>query len=161
MDQASFQNVYDEHKTKVWGIVSRYVTLKQDKEDLFQEVFLNIYKALPKFRGEARLDTWIYRIAVNASLTYLKKKRRYKKITNTLNWMRIIDVEEPEISESEELLLPLKKLSPQQKMILLMSDVEEKSMEDIAGTLNIPIGTVKSSLHRARGVVKKEVMNNG
>ena len=163
MDQADFLNIYSDHKEMVWKLVSRYVSEKTDREDLFQEVFLNIYKALKKFRGDSALGTWIYRITVNASINRLRKQRRYKKLQDVLKGFRIAECVEERASEISDgsLLKPLERLNPQQRMILLLSDVEEKELAEIAGMLNIPIGTVKSNLHRAREIIQKEVMKNG
>ena len=158
MAEYDFARVYADHKESVWKRVSRYASSQEDREDLFQEVFLRLYKALPRFRGEAKLDTWIYRIVVNTSLNFLKKRKRYAGLKDILSRFRFI--EEREEVKEEELFKSLEKLNPQQRMILIMADVEEKKLEEIAQMLNIPIGTVKSNLHRAREMVKKELRNN-
>ncbi len=165
MTQFDFSRIYAEHKESVWKLVSRYASSEQDREDLFQEIFLKIYKALPRFRGEAKLNTWIYRITVNTALNYLKKRKRYAGLKDILSKFRFIEEKEDfvpkDVSPREEKLSkPLKKLNPLQRMILVLADVEEKKLEEIAGTLNIPLGTVKSNLHRAREIVKKELKEN-
>jgi len=134
--------------------------LQSDKEDLLQEVFLNVHKALPRFRGEASLETWIYRITVNTAINYLKKQKRHQKITQVLGGLRIMDTVEVAESVDSTILKPLEKLNPQQRTIILLSDVEEKALDEIAEILQVPVGTVKSNLHRAREIVKKEVIKN-
>ena len=160
MAQFDFAKIYAEHKDAVWKLVSRYAASKPDREDLFQEVFLKIHKALPHFRGEAKLDTWIYRITVNTSLNYLKKRKRYAGLKEILGKLRFVEEKEEEKEGEEKLSKSLQKLNPLQRMILILADVEEKKLEEIAKTLNIPVGTVKSNLFRARELVKKELNKN-
>jgi len=161
MAELDFNQVYLDHREKVWRLTSRYVSLKHDREDLFQEVFLQIHKSLPKFRGESAIETWIYRVTVNTALNYLKKQKRYKLIKDTLSWLRVIEVEEKG-SESDKIILkPLEKLNPQQRTILLLAEIEEKKLEEISQMMNIPVGTVKSNLHRAKDIIRRELSNNG
>jgi RNA polymerase sigma-70 factor (ECF subfamily) len=153
--ELDFEMVYAEHKEKVWKLTSRYVAPKQDREDIFQEVFIRIHKALPKFRGESSLETWIYRITANTAISYLKKQKRYKLLKNTLVGMNIIQSDGP-VPPAEELKFkPLDKLNPQQRMIIILHDVEDKKLEEIAAMLGIPIGTVKSNLFRGRDTIRK------
>jgi len=155
-----FDQVYNDHRSVVWRLVSRYVAGHHDKEDLFQEVFLNVHKALPRFRGDSSLSTWIYRVTVNTSLNYLKKIKRHKKIQQVLFGLRVIHVSGPEDSPDQAIWKPLEKLNPRQKMILLLVEVEEKSLDETAKLLDVPIGTIKSNLHRAKEIVRKELKAN-
>lgn len=154
-----FARLYDEHKTLVWQIVSRYVFSREDREDLFQEIFLAVHKALPRFRGEAAVKTWVYRIAVNTSINHAKRQTLYRKGRQILATLRVIDEPAPEVTD--DLSAPLAKLNPRQRMVLVLADVEDQSLEEIAEVTGLPVGTVKSNLHRAREIIKKEVMRNG
>ncbi|MCX5751090.1 MAG: sigma-70 family RNA polymerase sigma factor [Candidatus Saganbacteria bacterium] len=160
MDQYDFSGIYITYKQKVWGLVSKYVSTCHDKEDLFQEVFLKVHKALPKFRGEAEVGTWIYRIAVNTAITFLQKQKRYRLLKDLLDKMRVFEAEEADLSVTGELYGPLEKLNPKQRMILVLAEVEEKKLEEIAQTLNLPVGTVKSNLNRAKEILRKELGKN-
>ena len=160
MEKPAFEQVYENHKKEVWGLVSKYVPDQADREDLFQEVFLKIYKALAGFRAESTLKTWIFRITVNTSLNYLKRKKRQRKLLDILGGFRLIDVEEKNDEVVEVALQPLAKLNPKQKMILLLVEVEEKSLMEVSVLLRLPVGTVKSNLHRAKEIVKKELNEN-
>jgi len=160
MDSYDFKTVYEDTKNIVWMLVSKYVHAREDREDLFQEVFLRIHKALPRFRGESAMNTWIYKITVNTALNYLNRHNRYKTFKNLFNSFR--HIEEASMPEAEyESSKLLEKLNPKQRMILILSDVEEKSLSEIAEALKMPVGTVKSNLHRAREILKKEVEING
>lgn len=159
MTEHSFDRVYADFKGKVWQLIARYVRPQADREDLFQEVFLNIHRALPRFRGDSQLETWIYRVAVNTSLNFIKKQKRNKLITDALSVLRPIEPEAP--AEDELDLKPLEKLNPQQRAILLLAEVEEKKLEEIAQIMKLPLGTVKSNLHRAKEILRKELGENG
>ncbi len=154
-----FKQVYDEFKGKVWGLTSRYVFSKQDREDLFQEVFLKIHKALPGFRGDSKIETWIYRITANTAINCLNKQKRYKLLKMVLYKLRFIEAEEMLEPENKTLAKPLEKLNARQRLILIMAEVEEKKLGEIAQLLNIPVGTVKSNLSRAKEIVRKELSN--
>lgn len=161
MAELEFEEVYNNFKEKVWKLTSRYLALSHDREDLFQEVFLKIHRALPKFRGDSTLDTWIYRVTANTAINYLKKHKRYRLLKNTLEKMRIIKHPEPAGREEELKFKPLEKLNPRQRMVIVLHDVEDKKLEEIADILKIPMGTVKSNLHRGRDTIRKELENNG
>lgn len=161
MAKFDFARIYEDSKAGVWRLVSKYVFSREDREDLFQEIFLKVHRALPRFRGEAALNTWIYKIAVNTALNYLNRQNRFRWAKQMLSNLRIVEDEAPEPATDLEELKPLKKLNPQQRMVLLLAEVEEKKLEEIAEIMKIPIGTVKSTLHRAREIIKKEVRENG
>ncbi len=155
MDKLDFSAVYNKTKNNIWKLVSRYVFSREDREDLFQEIFLSVHKALPRFREESSVDTWVYRISVNTALNFLKKQKRYKVFKDLLSNFRTLP---NEIAEADVLSFkPLQKLNPQQRMILVLSDVEDVKLEEIAEIMKIPVGTIKSNLHRAREIVKKEL----
>ncbi len=78
-NKEAFATLVREFKSQVLNICYRFLLNKEDAEDISQEVFIEIYHSLPKFRGEAKLSTWIYRIAVSKSLEELKKRNRKKK----------------------------------------------------------------------------------
>jgi RNA polymerase sigma-70 factor (ECF subfamily) len=161
MAKFDFARIYEDSKAGVWRLVSKYVFSREDREDLFQEIFLKVHRALPRFRGESSLDTWIYKITVNTALNFLNRQNRFRWAKQMLSGLRAIEAEPPEIATDLEELKPLNKLNPQQRMVLLLAEVEEKKLEEIAEIMKIPIGTVKSTLFRAREIIKKEVRENG
>lgn len=159
-EEDRFSQLYHQHKEQVWRWVSRYVGAA-DREDLFQEVFLRVYKSWEKFRGEAAFSTWLYRLTVNTALSYLKKQQRYQLLKEALSALKIEIAQPAEKKEEELSVLLLAKLNPKQRIILVMSDVEERSLEEISQLLKLPLGTVKSNLHRAREILKKELSKDG
>ena len=122
-------------------------------------MFLKVHAALPRFRGEAKLETWLYRITVNTSINYVNKQKRNRKLQKLLENLRVVEESRP--VEVDELSLPLAMLNAQQRMILLLVEVEEKLLEEVAEMMGLPLGTIKSNLHRAKGIIKKEVIKDG
>ena len=161
MNKIDFADVYAACKDQVWRLASRYVYTKEDREDLFQEIFINVHRALPRFRGESSVNTWVFRIAVNTALNHVKKHSRYRWLKQALGGLRIFEEDAPQIKSDLKEFKPLEKLNPQQRMVLILSDVEDKKLDEIAEIMKLPVGTVKSNLSRAREIVKKEVMENG
>ena len=161
MEPVSFDRLYHEQKEKVWALTSRYAGSHLDREDLFQDVFIAIHRALPKYRGEASVSTWVYRITANISINYLNRKKRYEKLKEIWGRLGVGEHAAPNEPEDDGLCKLLDKLNPRQRTIMLLADVEEKSLQEISQWLNIPEGTVKSNLHRAREIIRKELEKNG
>ena len=156
-----FENIYEQYKERVWRHVSRYVSRHHDREDLFQEVFVRIYRALPKFRGEAKIETWLFRITANTAFNYLKQQKRWAKVREVLSNLKLIEKEPScEIDLAQHLLQPLDKLNERQRQILILVEVEEFKLAEVAEQLTIPLGTVKSNLNRAKEIIKKELTKN-
>jgi len=154
-----FSEVYKDYQQKVWNLISKYIYKFEDRQDLFQEIFVKIFKNLKKFRGESNLSTWIFKIAVNESINFSKKKKRQLFLENLLKGAGIFrsHEEEKHVEEDIKLWEPLKVLNEKQKIILIMAEVEEINLSDIAKILNISVGTVKSNLFRAKELLKKEL----
>jgi RNA polymerase sigma-70 factor, ECF subfamily len=153
-----FADIYNGNKQLVWKVLSRFTCDTSDREDLFQEVFLKIYRALPRFRNESKMETWVYKITINAAINFVSKKKRQEKIKRVLSVFRAIEykTENAEI----DIYRPMEKLNARQRSILVLADIEEKTLEEISALLKLPLGTVKSNLHRARETVKKEVLRD-
>jgi RNA polymerase sigma-70 factor (ECF subfamily) len=136
-----------------------------DAEDAAQEVFLKAYKALPKFEPRAGLYTWLYRIAVNTCVD-LKRKPIWESLFGSaeegdaLAHDPVSDKPSPEMlyqskQMDKALQTGLAQLSPKLKGILLLREIEGLSYEEIADTLAVSVGTVKSRIARAREELKK------
>ena len=138
---------------------------REETDDVVQEIFLKAYLALPKFRGDARFSTWVYRIAINHCRDYLK---RGGPLPVELKEEQIADEPAPEDKEwqdklremrenraSEELQKLLAQLPEKHRRILVMRELEEMSYDEIAEVLQIRPGTVRSRLNRARAGLKR------
>lgn len=161
--QHEFSQVYGKYKEKVWSLISKYAPARHDREDLFQEIFLKVHRSLDKFRGDSDIGTWIFRIAVNESVNYGRKKSRIFKLEQIVEKLNIFKkAQDPdEIEEDIRQWAPLKVLNEKQRLILIMAEVEEMKMSDIAKYMKISEGTVKSNLFRAKDILRKELEKGG
>lgn len=148
-DSDSQRQLYDACLPLVYRLAVRMVGM-QDASDVTQQTFLRAFSQLDKFDGLARFETWLYRLAVNESLQYLRKRRRwnqpsieYEPADETLQHER--DSDQKELLEGA-----LARLDPQLRSIFLLRESEGLSYHEIAQALEIPAGTVGSRLNRAR-----------
>lgn len=159
------EKLIDEYKDFIFNLLYRMTCNYDDALDLMQETFIQAYKALPSFRYEASLKTWIYRIAFNLALGHKTKWKFFKIIKLDKDNKLISNCKNPEDSLSEHQISKyvqstINKLPPDQKAIILLREIDELSYEEIAEIMNIPVGTVKSRLSRARFYLKKVLKNN-
>jgi RNA polymerase sigma-70 factor (ECF subfamily) len=126
-----------------------------------QEAFLNAYQSLENFKGDSLFFTWLYRIAVNTAISYRRKHKVMARIDAGPNGEPVI--EPPDTStasqpgyaleqaeEQTRIQNALRKLSPEHRAVLVMKDMEGHKYESIAEMLDVPVGTIRSRLHRAR-----------
>lgn len=157
-DKEGFEMLVKRYQNRVINIVYSLTGNNQNADDISQEIFIKVYKHLPAFEKKAEFSTWLYRIAVNTTYTYLKKEKRYLPATNMLESQiakkgpeAIIDGNEREgiIKQAIE-RLPFKLRS-----VIVLKEIEGLSYKDIAQSLGCRIGTVESRLFRARGMLRK------
>lgn len=165
-DQAAFGLLVSRYQDRVYSQCLRWMGDPRIAEEVAQDVFLAVYRAIPRFRGEARFSTWIFRITVN----HCKNRRLYRKRRHTDRHeplegtpredegpSRQIPDEGPgtdrgtQQSEAGQILhVALASLEESQRTIILLRDIQDLSYDEIAQILDLPKGTVKSRLHRAR-----------
>lgn len=154
-DQRAFRQLYLLFADKVYNTALSYVQNEQDAEEITQDVFTNIYKNASKFKNEATVSTWIYRITVNASLNTIKKKKRFSflKIGGIENTTP--DFEHPGIllenkENAKALFKVLYTLPDNQKSAFILSYVEELPRQEVADILGVSLKAVESLLQRAK-----------
>ncbi|MBR0319437.1 MAG: sigma-70 family RNA polymerase sigma factor [Clostridia bacterium] len=156
-DAQRFEALAERSEKKVYLTCLRMMRSHEDAQDALQETMLRAYKAFSSFRGDAQFSTWIDRIAVHTCLDLLKKK----KAVLSLDMLRDDGFDAPDQQESvyarldsKERLRLLKEgislLPDDMRTVLVMRELELRSMEEIAALLSLPEGTVKSRLSRAR-----------
>ncbi|MCC6865250.1 MAG: RNA polymerase sigma factor [Ignavibacteria bacterium] len=161
-----FKQVLEENKDRIYRICCAYERNPIDRDDLYQEILINIWKNLDKFEGRSAISTWIYRIAVNTSLMHVKKELRRSNFNNELN-LNSIDITEtlPEEREEkintgikiEKLYENINKLPSLDKLIIsmLLDDLSYKEIADVTGlTVNntgVKINRIKKELFRLMG----------
>ncbi len=158
------------YQHKVAQIISKFVGNSADVNDVAQEAFIKAYKAINNFRGESSFYTWLYRIVVNSAKTYLESNSKRKNhIDVDSEEFQSIDAqgvltskESPDkIIESQELqqviLSAMKELPEELRQAIMLREVEGMSYEDMADLLQIPIGTVRSRIFRARQFIEERM----
>ena len=163
-DHEAFAALVTEHQRYVYNLVLRVVRNEEEALDLAQETFLRAWTALPNFRGQSRFRTWLYRIATNLCYNHLPNLRRS---LSDLSDDAIADVPENNPAfdnpahnlESQELRTYLHKaideLEENYRLLLSLRYQNELSYEEIASTLNLPLGTVKTGLFRAKEQLRR------
>jgi RNA polymerase sigma-70 factor (ECF subfamily) len=169
-DEAGFEQLVKQQTGQVVGLAWRLVGNQQDAEEIAQEAFLRLYRALPDFRGESRLSTWLYRTTTHLAIDHLRRERLKRK------WFFFRkDNEEPDPVElahdprdnparqvqsqqaMQSLQKSLQKLSPRQQVIFRLRHFEGLALAEIAGHLGLETGTVKAHLHRAVSHLRQEL----
>jgi RNA polymerase sigma-70 factor, ECF subfamily len=151
----AMERLYHQYKRRVFGMAHRIVGAS-DAEEVVQEVFVRIFRALANFRGDSALSTWIYRLTVNAALSHLARRGRRQEIGDDA----LTDVAAPPPTERDSALATrietaLAKLPPGYRAILVLHDVEGLSHEECAAILECRVGTCKSQLHKARARMRE------
>jgi RNA polymerase sigma-70 factor (ECF subfamily) len=158
----SFEQIVRDHQTRVFSTLIRLTGSRERVDDLAQEVFLRLYRALPAFRGEALLSTYLYRIIANVAQDEWKRRRRDDRPLVSFSaeegdWEDRLPHPGPDAEQQfaerqfrYSVEQQLQQLSPTERTILVLYHQEERSYEQIAQSLKLPIGTVRTHLHRGR-----------
>lgn len=160
----AFETLIRRHQKTIFNLVYRMLGDYDEAAEISQEVFLSAYRAIGNFRGEANFSTWLYRIALNHATTRRKslntRQQRNIPIENTE------PASDPHPGPAESLekkevrqrvQQALNRLEPEDAAVILLRDLQDVPYEEVARVLEIPIGTVKSRLHRARQALKSEL----
>lgn len=176
-DERAFQELVETYQDRVFSLVMRMMGNRQEAEDIAQEVFFSVYRAMHRFRGDARLYTWIYRIAINACksrLKYLKGRQldRQPSSDEATGTSEHTDqhtgislqsaVPGPEAAVrgnrlQQAIARELANLDPDHRQVLVLRDIQGLSYDDITKITGLAQGTVKSRLHRARVALKSRL----
>jgi RNA polymerase sigma-70 factor (ECF subfamily) len=151
-DAAAFEELYRLHAGRVYNLACRLAGSQADGEDLLQEVFVLVFKKLGSFRGDAALSTWIYRLATNHCLDFLRSREaRMRQVTGPFG-----DAEpaapggRPLRAERVDLERAIARLPDGYRAAFLLHDVEGFEHHEVASLLGIAEGTSKSQVHKAR-----------
>jgi len=163
-DTDAFELLVRRHQTTIFNLIYRMLGDYEEAAEIAQEAFLSAYKSIGQFRGEANFSTWLYRIALNHASTRRNSIASWRQRTVPLDGTdpvddRIVDpalaVEQREIQHQVQ--NALNSLRPDDASIILLKDMQDVPYEEMATMLNIPVGTVKSRLHRARQALKAKL----
>jgi len=152
-DVDALEQIYNETKDFVFRVIFKMVHNQLEAEDLMQDVFIKLFETRNKFLRQASLKTWIYRLAVNHTLNHIKKRKRaFARVLKFETDSPVVDITEGFIEADNINLIQrlLDKINPDYKICLLLKENEKMSYENIAQTLGINIGTVRSRINRAK-----------
>ena len=169
-DKSAYDLLVIKYQHRIIQLVNRYVKDPSEAQDVAQEAFIKAYRALGNFRGDSAFYTWLYRIAINTAKNYLvSRSRRYSDYQ-----IDIQDAEQVEnaaqlkVMETPEYLLlndeivkvikaAIEKLPEEMKVAIMLREFEGMSYEDIAQTMECPVGTVRSRIFRAREAIDEKL----
>ena len=169
-DQKAFRLLLKKHQSAIHHVIFKLVRNQEESWDLVQETFLKAFCSLSSYKKDYRFTTWLYKIATNCSIDYLRKKK-----INALSLDQPIETKEgsvsmelPDWSCNPEADLDLRQkgisinqaiesLPKKYREVIIYRHKEDKSYQEIAGILGLPVGTVKARIFRARELLKKKL----
>ena len=155
-----FNEIVREFSERVYWHVRRFVNSHEDADDLVQDVFLKVWTALPSFRGEAQTYTWIYRIATNEALNWLRREKvraalRFSSLDEEME--RRIDADPWFNGDAAErnLSKAVARLPERQRQVFILQYYDEMSYEEMAKVLDTSVGSLKASYHIAQEKIRE------
>lgn len=174
-DSDLYRLIIDKYKNKVFGIIYSFCGQTCDCEDIAQNVFIKIFKALPKFKFESEFSTWMYRIVINEAITVSKRNKHDtvpldinnsddEEHSNIIDFLKSDDDTEESLIKKEiqeNLHKALAQLKDNYRTVLTLRDIEDYSYEEIAKMLNVSTDNVKIWIFRARAKLKEIILKGG
>lgn len=171
-DTAAFEELVRLYEKRVYALTLRMCKNPEDAAEAAQEAFLSAWQGLPFFRGDASFSTWLYRLASNACVDLLRRESRHRGAAGPS-----FNDEEAAVDVADEAPLPqetlerkelreqieagLQPLTPDHRAVLILREMHQLSYDEIAGVLEIDVGTVKSRINRARKQLRNFLVKSG
>ena len=173
-NQAAFSLLIDDYQQKVFHTCISFVPNKEDAEDIAQEVFLEVYKSIGKFKENSKLSTWIYKICTNKCLEFIRKKNAKKRL---VFMQRILGTEIPldktnfftefnhpgilleHKEQSETIYLAINTLPESQKIVFTLAKLDGKTYQEIVEITGKSMSSVESIMFRAKKNLQKKLAN--
>jgi RNA polymerase sigma-70 factor (ECF subfamily) len=151
-DRAAFGVLVARHRDRAWAVALRTLGDPTDAADAVQEAFVKAYRTVGSFRGDAQFSTWLHRIVVNACLDSMRRARSRPTAVLDERADALADPEDPmgRTELGHDVVAALGRIAPNQRVAIVLVDLEGYSVEETAALLGIPTGTVKSRCHRGR-----------
>jgi RNA polymerase sigma-70 factor (ECF subfamily) len=176
-DEQAFREMVEEYGDRVFSLTYRMLGSREEAEDLAQEVFITIFKSIESFRGDSKFSTWLYRVTAN----HCKNRIKYLSRRHDRDRAELTERVEsggggaalaaprpaprPDVqlegAQLEQILQhAIAELDEEQRILVILRDVEDLSYEEICAITELPDGTVKSRLHRARMALRKKLLKH-
>jgi RNA polymerase sigma-70 factor (ECF subfamily) len=172
----AFDELISRYQLRVMRICHGFVLHNADAEDLTQDVFIEVFRSIDRFRGDSQFSTWLYRIAVNKSLNFLKKKKREKVFQSIEGFFFKGDKEESlqlsdegqfaadrgiKTSENKKILKgAINSLPENQRTAFILAKYQDLSYKEIAEVMDLSISSVESLLFRAKGKLQNRLLSS-
>jgi RNA polymerase sigma-70 factor (ECF subfamily) len=147
-DKTAFDLLVRKYQHKVVKLVTRYLRDPADAEDVTQEAFIKAYRAIPQFRGDSAFYTWLYRIAINTAKNAIVSRDR-----SPVDFALDLQTEEIRVTVNQA----IEALPEDLRTAIVLRELEGLSYEDIAQSMDCPVGTVRSRIFRAREAIDKRL----
>tara|TARA_R110002049_G_scaffold67310_7_gene174964 strand:- start:3901 stop:4506 length:606 start_codon:yes stop_codon:yes gene_type:complete len=172
--QTAFSQLLDDYQQKVFGTCISFVPNKEDAEDIAQEVFLEVFKSISKFKGDSKLSTWIYKIATNKCLEFIRKKNTKKRFAfmQTIIGNEIpldktsyfTEVNHPGIllenkEKSATIFKAINTLPEAQRVVFTLAKIDDKSYQEIVEITGKSLSSIESLMFRAKKNLQEKLTN--
>ncbi len=168
--ESAFRFLVEKHQDMVVNVCNGFLHCIDDSHDVAQEVFVEVFKSIGRFRNESKVSTWLYRIAVNKSLNFLRSKKRRGVIKSIEAFFGSSDTDKLEIAttdrdtmESDErakvLHRAIDSLAQNQRIAFTLNKYEDMSYKQVAEIMNVSVSSVESLLFRAKKNLQKKLVN--
>jgi RNA polymerase sigma-70 factor (ECF subfamily) len=169
-DQRAYRELLERHRQPIYHVIFKIIRNPDEAADLVQETFMKAFGSLASYRFEYRFSTWLYKIAANNAIDFLRKKRidalSLDKPIQTVDGEVTFEVPDWSQNPEEELYRrrraitvqdAIAALPPKYREVIQLRHQQDKSYEEIADQLGLPVGTVKARIFRARELLKKKL----
>ncbi|KGL63680.1 RNA polymerase sigma factor [Polaribacter sp. Hel1_85] len=172
--QSAFSQLLDDYQQKVFGTCISFIPNKEDAEDVAQEVFLEVFKSIDKFKGNSKLSTWIYKIATNKCLEFIRKKNTKKRFAFMQTIMGnetpldktsyFTEVNHPGVllenkEKSAIIFKAINTLPESQRVIFTLAKIDDKSYQEIVDITGKSLSSVESLMFRAKKSLQQILEN--
>lgn len=159
-DMVAFNELVDRYKNRLMNVIGRMLSSREEAEDIVQETFVRVYQHRQSFNFQHCFSTWIYTIGLNLARNELRRRKKFK-------FYEISDMQGNESELSVDAKIPsglpkaldaaMRSLPEKYRMAFVLRDIEELPYEEVAKVLNVPLGTVKSRVNRARMMLRDKL----
>ena len=165
-DREAFGALVEQYRDNVYRLAYRMCGNAYDADEAAQEAFVAAWRALPNFRGDAKFSTWLYRLTTNAAIDVMRREKRHQTVGDGEMVDVADDADSPQetverTEQQEAVQKALATLSEEYREVLLLRYMEELDYAEIAEVLQLPSGTVKSRINRAKAALKTALLKSG